>query len=47
MNSQQAKQASNNLNGTAARGRQGTDKPSLREAMLMADKQLGLTSPPS
>jgi hypothetical protein len=46
-NSQHAKQASNNLNGTAARGRQGTDKPSLREAMLMADKQLGLTSPPS
>lgn len=43
--SQHAKQASNNLNGTAARGRPGNDKPSLREAMLQADKQLGLTSP--
>lgn len=43
--SQHAKQASNNLNSTAARGRQGNDKPSLREAMLQADKQLGLTSP--
>lgn len=44
-NSQQAKQASNNLNSSAAKGRVGNDKPSLREAMQMADKQLGLPSP--
>lgn len=39
-NSHQAKQASNNLNGSAARGRAGNDNPSMREAMAIAAKQL-------
>ena len=40
----QARAASSNLNGTAARGRQNAAKPSMQEAMRMADKQLGFSS---
>lgn len=43
--SQHAKNASNNLNGAAARGRPNAEKVSMQEAMRMADKQLGLHSP--
>lgn len=43
--SQHAKNASNNLNGAAARGRPNAANVSMQEAMRMADKQLGLQGP--